>query len=293
VPIPPVRPDGLRGRVFRGSWAVRKGLLTPDQLRSRAWRRLRHDVYADAGLRVDHRLMTVGVSCVAPADAVFAGVSALALAGGDAFATAADPVEVVLPVGRRWRPGPGVRVGVSSSLEDVVVDRHRLSRTGPVRTALDLIRRGPVDDGVVLLDRLAQARLADVAAVRAAAEALPRCRGSRTAREVARLADGLAESPPETRLRLLLHRAGFPAPVAQFRIFDRDGFIARVDFAHPELKIAIEYDGLWHAEPGQFEKDRKRLNRLSAVGWLVIFVTAADLRHPERLLARLVAELAR
>jgi hypothetical protein len=179
VPIPPVRPDGLRGRVFRGSWAVRKGLLTPDQLRSRAWRRLRHDVYADAGLRVDHRLMTVGVSGVAPADAVFAGLSALALAGGDAFATAADPVEVVLPVGRRWRPGPGVRVGVSSSLEDVVVDRHRLSRTGPVRTALDLIRRGPVDDGVVLLDRLAQARLADVAAVRAAAEALPGAEGAR------------------------------------------------------------------------------------------------------------------
>jgi len=183
-------------------------------------------------------------------------------------------------------------VGVSSSLDDVVVDRHRLSRTGPVRTALDLIRRGPVDDGVVLLDRLAQARLADVAAVRAAAEALPRCRGSRMAREVAWLADG-PESPPETRLRLLLHHAGFPAPVAQFRIFDRDGFIARVDFAYPELKIAIEYDGLWHAEPGQFEKDRQRLNRLSAEGWLVIFVTAADLRHPERLLARLVAELAR
>jgi G:T-mismatch repair DNA endonuclease (very short patch repair protein) len=293
VPIPPARPDSLRGRVFRGSWAVRQGLLTPDQLRSRAWRRLRHDVYADALLRVDHRLMTVGVSCVAPAGAVFAGVSALALAGGDAFATAADPVEVVLPVGRRWRPGPGVRVSVSSSLDDVVVDRHRLSRTGPVRTALDLIRRGPVDDGVVLLDRLAQARLADVAAVRAAAEALPRCRGSRMAREVARLADGLAESPPETRLRLLLHRAGFPAPVAQFRIFDREGLIARVDFAYPELKIAIEYDGLWHAEPGQFEKDRKRLNRLSAEGWLVIFVTAADLRHPERLLARLAAELAR
>jgi very-short-patch-repair endonuclease len=66
-----------------------------------------------------------------------------------------------------------------------------------------------------------------------------------------------------------------------------------VDFAYPDLKIAIEYDGLWHAEPGQFEKDRKRLNRLSAEGWLVIFVTAADLRHPERLLARLAAELAR
>jgi very-short-patch-repair endonuclease len=130
-----------------------------------------------------------------------------------------------------------------------------------------------------------------VAAVRAAAEALPRCRGSRTAREVARLADGLAESPPETRLRLLLHRAAsLQGPAASERVVGGREVLL---FAYPELKIVIEYDGLWHAEPGQFEKDRKRLNRLSAEGWLVIFVTAADLRHPERLLARLVAELAR
>jgi hypothetical protein len=292
VPVPPARPEALRAGVFRGSRVVRKGLLPPDQLRSRAWRRLRHDVYADARLPVDHRLKVLGVSCVAPDGTTFAGLSALVLAGGTQFATADDPVEVLLPVGRRWRPGPGVRVGVSSSADDVVVDRHRLSRTGPVRTALDLIRRGDLDDGVVLLDRLAQEGLADVAAVRAAAERLPRCRGSRMARDVAGLADGLAESPQETRLRLLMHRAGLPAPVAQFRIFDQEGFIARVDFAYPDLKIAIEYDGLWHAEPGQFAKDRKRLNRLSEAGWLVIFVTAADLKHPERLLARLVAELA-
>jgi hypothetical protein len=293
VPVPPARPVSLNRRVFRGSWAVRKGLLTPDQLRSRAWRRLRHDVYADARVPLDHRLMAHGVSCVLPPGAVFAGLSALVLAGGNGFATVDDPVEVVLPLGRRWRPGPGVRVSVSSSVDDVVVDWAGLSRTGPVRTAVDLIRRGGLDDGVVLLDRLVQAGLADLAQVRAAAEKLPRSRGSRMARDVAGLADGLAGSPQETRLRLLVHRAGFPAPVAQFRILDREGFVARVDFAYPELRLAIEYDGLWHAEEGQFAKDRRRLNRLSAAGWRVIFVTADDLRHPERLIARLVAELAR
>jgi G:T-mismatch repair DNA endonuclease (very short patch repair protein) len=235
--------------------------------------------------------MTYGVSCVAPAGAVFAGLSALVLAGGNEFATADDPVEVTLPPGSRWRPGPGARVRVSSSTDDVVVGRYGLSRTGPMRTALDLVRRSGLDDGVVLLDRLVQAGLADLTAVRAAAEGLPRCRGSRVARDVTRLADGLAESPQETRLRLLVARAGLPAPVAQFRVFDGEGLVGRVDFAYPELKIAIEYDGLWHAEPGQFAKDRRRLNRLSAAGWRVIFVTAADLRHPDRLIARLVAEL--
>ena len=186
-----------------------------------------------------------------------------------------------------------MRVSVSSSLEDVVVDRHGLSRTGPVRTAIDVIRRGGVDDGAVLLDRLVHAGLVDLVAVRAAAEKLPRSRGSRVARDVALLADGLAASPQETRVRLLLHHAGLPAPVAQFQVFDAEGFVARVDFAYPEIRLAIEYDGLWHAEPKQFAKDRRRLNRLSAAGWRVIFVTAADLLHPERLVARLVAELAR
>jgi hypothetical protein len=272
---------------------VRTGVLTPDQLRSTAWRRLRRDVYADALMPVDHRLLTCAVSLVAPKGAVFSGLSALVLAGGDAFATAEDPVEVTLPPGARWRTAPGVRVSSSSSPGDVVLGRFGLPRTGPVRTALDLVRRRSVDDGVVLLDQLVVAGLADLAHVRAAAAELPRCRGSAVAREVTRLADGLAASPQETRLRLLLLRAGFPPPVAQLRVFDDDGFIGRVDFAYPDRKIVIEYDGLWHAEAGQFAKDRRRINRLLAAGWCVIFVTAADLHRPARLLARVAAELAR
>ena len=294
MPRPPVRPPALRGRVFRGTWALQTGVLTPDQLRSSAWRRLRRDVYADAALPVDHRLLVSGVGLVAPKGAVFSGLSALVLAGGDAFAAPGDPVEVTLPAGERWRAVPGVRVRTALLAEDdVVVGRLGLARTGPGRTALDLVRRGPVDEAVVLLDQLVVAGLADLAGLRVAAAALPRCRGSAVAREVTRLADGLAESPQETRLRLLLLRAGFPPPVPQFRVFDGEGFIGRVDFAYPELKIAIEYDGLWHAEPGQFAKDRGRLNRLLAAGWRVIFVTAADLHRPSRLLARVAAELAR
>ncbi|WP_448625464.1 endonuclease domain-containing protein [Geodermatophilus sp. URMC 64] len=102
------------------------------------------------------------------------------------------------------------------------------------------------------------------------------------------LADGAAESPQETRLRLLLLRSGLPAPVAQFEVRDRDGrFVGRVDFAWPDRRVAAEYDGLWHAEPGQFARDRQRLNRLQAAGWRVVHVTAADLQRPAELLARL------
>ena len=60
-----------------------------------------------------------------------------------------------------------------------------------------------------------------------------------------------------------------------------------MDFAWPEHRIALEYDGLWHAEPRQFAKDRERLNRLRAAGWTVIFVTAIHLHQPDHLLREL------
>jgi G:T-mismatch repair DNA endonuclease (very short patch repair protein) len=109
---------------------------------------------------------------------------------------------------------------------------------------------------------------------------------------VAALADGRAESPQETRVRLLVGRSDLPVPVAQYRVFDERGFVARVDFAWPDRRVAVEYDGLWHAEAGQFARDRQRLNRLQEAGWRVVFVTAADLRDPDRLVARIRAALA-
>ncbi len=50
---------------------------------------------------------------------------------------------------------------------------------------------------------------------------------------------------------------------------------------------------MWHGQPQQVGKDRARLDRLTACGWRVLFVTAADLRDPVRLVARIAAELAR
>jgi very-short-patch-repair endonuclease len=158
-------------------------------------------------------------------------------------------------------------------------------------TALRLAGILPGDDAVVAVDQLLAARVIDVEPVRrlAAAASGP---GSARARKVMALADGLAESPQETRLRLLIGRSDLPAPVAQYRVRVDGQVRARVDFAWPERKVALEYDGLWHAEAGQFAKDRRRLNALQAAGWRVVFVTAADLHRPAELLARIAVALA-
>jgi hypothetical protein len=144
---------------------------------------------------------------------------------------------------------------------------------------------------VVAIDRLIATGVVDLAPVRVSAAAA-RGPGSARARTVASLADGRAESPQETRLRLLMLRGGLPAPVPQFSVRVDGRFVARVDFAWPDRKVAVEYDGLWHAEEGQFARDRQRLNRLHAAGWRVVFVTATDMHDPERLLALIAAALA-
>jgi very-short-patch-repair endonuclease len=58
-----------------------------------------------------------------------------------------------------------------------------------------------------------------------------------------------------------------------------------VDLAYPDLRVAVEYDGAWHAADRQFARDRRRLNRLTGAGWVVLHVTAADLRDPAGVVA--------
>ena len=80
--------------------------------------------------------------------------------------------------------------------------------------------------------------------------------------------------------------------MAQYVVRVARGFVARVDSARPERRVAVEYDGAWHADPGRSARDRRRLDRLHAAGWRVVFVTEADLYRPEELLARTAAAMA-
>ena len=292
VPRAASRPPVLEGTVFRGTTAVARGLLTSKQLRGPAWRRLRQDVYADARLPVTHDLLVAGVGLVLPHGAAFGGRSAAVSWGVPDVATAEDPVYVLLPRGTRWNAGPGVRCRQQTG-EQTFVRHGRRWCTSRLDTAIDLVRFEPGDEAVVVLDHLIREGLVELPAVRSALEGRDPCFGLARARRAAHLADGLAESRQETRLRLLLLRGGLPPPVAQHVIRSGGTFLARVDLAYPDLRLAIEYDGLHHAGREAFFADRRRLDRLTAAGWTVVHVTAEDMRHPVRLLARIRAARAR
>jgi very-short-patch-repair endonuclease len=291
MPPRPHRPPELRGRVFRGSAAVRAGLLTRHQLHSSAWQRLFPDVYACADLPVTHELRTAAVTQIVLPGAVASARSAAVL-WDVGLAADADDVEVTVPARCRAGAVPGVQVTRRRLATEDATARRGVPLTTPLRTALDLGRLQPGDDAVIALDRFLSTGLVFLDEVRTAA--VPATgRDCRRIRAAVNLADGLAESPQETRLRLLVHRADLPNPVAQYRIRVDGRFLARADFAWPEHRLALEYDGAWHGEPSQFRRDRRRLNRLTAAGWRVIFVTAADLRDPAALIARIAQALAR
>lgn len=292
MPRPPHQPtELLTAEPFLGWWAVDAGLLTLDQLRSSAWRRLFRGVYVHRDISVTHQLRA-HAACVLLPFAVVSGRSAAVLWDVD-LAGPEDDVEVTVPPRAHPTRVPGLRVRRAE-----ISRAHRALRRGiPVTsadaTAVRLAGLLAGDAAVIAVDQLVDAGHSDLERVRDLA-ACARGRGAARARAACALADGLAQSPQETRVRLLLHRSDLPAPTAQYRVLDDRGrFVARVDFGWPERKLALEYDGQWHAAPGQFAKDRERLNRLTAAGWRVVFVTAEDLRDPIRLLRRIAAELTR
>lgn len=104
-----------------------------------------------------------------------------------------------------------------------------------------------------------------------------RLHGAGRTAAVVDLADARDESPQEFRLRVGLIMHGLPAPVPQFVVRHSGHFVARVDPAYPDRRLAIEYDGQWHADLGQLRRDRQRMNRLLTAGWRVVHVTARDL----------------
>jgi hypothetical protein len=270
------RPEGLAGNVFRGSDAVRFGMLSKNQLRSPAWFRVRHDVYADSRVDRDHNLSCAAARLCLPKDAVLAGASAAYLHGIAHAASFSDPVCVIAP--------RGLRLGTQNSL---AAHHHALDdvevadgMTTPDRTAWDVARWYEVTRAVAILDGLLARALVTPQSLREAAAYRP----SKRATEVLALADGRAQSPPESGIRIRIVLAGLPVPIPQLPVPVGDDLILHPDLAWPDFMTALEYDGAWHASLAQSERDRRRLNALVAAGWTVLHVTAADLRDFDRVL---------
>lgn len=139
---------------FRGSSAVRAGLVTWDRLRGPRYLRLFPDVDVPVGVRPpDLRLRSTAAFRLVEGRGVLSGYSAAELL--DASRGPRDaPAEVTVPGGgHRMLPGLLVRRDLLAPGEITCVGDVR--RTSPMRTAFDLGRGDDLVEAVVAVDALA------------------------------------------------------------------------------------------------------------------------------------------
>lgn len=188
---------------FRGSQAVKDGVLTRSELCTR-YRAVFRDVYIrrEAELTAAVKARAAWLST----GATLAGISAAAILGTKWLDPVA-PVEIV----RADRHGqPGIVVHTYALADDEVNMVWGMRATTAARTAFDIGCALPAAKAVPILDALLNATGIKPADVVAVADRHPGARGVRGLRGALELADGGAESPQESRVRLLLVRAGLP-----------------------------------------------------------------------------------
>lgn len=92
-------------------------------------------------------------------------------------------------------------------------------------------------------------------------------------------------SPRESATRLHLVLAGLPEPALNVDVFDyRNRFLACIDLAYVNYRIAIEYQGELHKN--SYAHDIERIERLRAEGWIVIQVSRVLAAQPKELVRR-------
>jgi very-short-patch-repair endonuclease len=282
------RPPQLRHGPFRSRDAIAAGLLTPDQLRSVAWRRLGRGVYIDAELAVTPLVRIRAAELWLPAEAAITARSAAQVWGVDL----ADPDNIVEVVSsRRIRPMPGLVARATHIAADEVTIHRGIRLTTPLHTAWEIARALPEVSAIGWIDALARRRRLSRRELRAHAGRHVGEPGNRPAGRTLVLCDPRAESPPESRLRIEMLRAGLPIPIPQFDVLVGGFFVARLDFAWPEFRFGVEYDGQWHADTGQLHRDRSRLRELNAAGWRIFYVTREDMRDIPALMQQIAAAL--
>lgn len=279
----------VREHPFIGTEALADGRVSRRALRSRH-EMVYRNVYLPKGQALNAATRGVAAWLWSSRTAVVAGLSASAL-HGSRWVDPQLPAELYR---RNGKPVDGIVIHRDELTDEDVCQVRGIPATTPVRTAFDLGRRRGLTTAVLRLDALANATKLEADQVDALARRHPGVRGLVQLRQVLRLMDGGAESPQETRTRLLLVRAGLPKPQTQIIVCDDFGNPwARIDMGYPEWRVGIEYDGAQHwTDPRQRAYDIDRHAELFRRGWRIIRVSSDMLScRPEVVLARVCAAL--
>jgi very-short-patch-repair endonuclease len=259
-------------------------------------RRLAQGLYsstpAPTGAEERHRELCRGLLLLYP-DALLAGRSAVVAHGLPTWQIPLATALLHRPIHRQiMRSGAVIRT----------LDPHddtSSTDTGAVQSTAAALVQVALDHGTVPAVVSADAAVARRLVTPDALEAeVRRRRGdpwSQRAEAMLTFIDARSESPGETRLRVMLASWGL-AVVSQVVIRDGSQVVARADLGIQNTKVLIEFDGLVKYTDGGPEalvKEKRREDRLRALGYIVLRFTWADLESPARVLAIVRAAVAR
>lgn len=290
-PSPPTRPEDSNAelslvRPFTLADAAAAGVsrrVVDRMMRQGLVRRVLKSVYVDSSTPDSLELRAAALAKAVPDAAIVCDRTAAWLLGADVLGAAGrdgiPPVDVYRLRGgnrvRRPQCHGGTRtLQVSTDITSI----DGIQTTNPLRTALDLGRFLRRYDAIAAMDAMMRVGGFTVADLKAE---LPRFKGQRGVVQLRSLVphvNRLAESPAESRVRLILIDAGLPTPQLQWEVVNSAGVVIyRLDLAYPELMLAIEYDGReFHSSDADRAHDAARRARLRAMGWRILVLTADD-----------------
>jgi hypothetical protein len=266
--------------------------------RQREWRTLLPGVYLVNALAhprewveldVDTRLWAARL--MHGADTVFCGETAARLLGIQGLDRDDGTIHLRLAPGNERHQVRGVRIHTQQVDEEDIVTRGAFRLTSPQRTVLDIVLVHRREVAVSALDSALNQRLiqpTDLELMRYAG------RGRRGAERAAGwwdLADGRAESPLETRARLVTIAGGVPPDDLQYPVYDGHGVLLGFGdlawFRPRRRTLILETDGRdVHERPIALFRDRYRANDFLTAGDVdVLRATWRDVDRPAYLLS--------
>ncbi len=265
--------------LFVGSEALAAGKVNRYQLRTQ-YDAVFRNVYVARGTELTPVDKAVAAWLWSGRKATLVGLSAAAL-HGSRWIDAKHPAELNQP--SQHETG-GIVLHSDNLWDDETCLVHGITVTTPERTAFDLGRRRGLETAVIRVDALLQVgkfKLSDVQPLLQRHKGIP---GIVQLRRVLELADDGAESPQETRLRLVFTDAGMRPTQTQIEVFGHwRELVGRIDMGWPEWKVGVQYDGVQHwTDPSQRTKDIDQNVEYQDLGWRIVRVGADLLRYRQR-----------
>lgn len=278
------------GRPFIGSEAVATGRISAHRLRTEC-QRLYPDIYVERSHGLQPGVWVRGAALWAPAGAVIGGLGAALLHRERWYAPASVPTEIDVYCPGTPRQVRGVRIRRMSRAfpPGHLVVAGGIRFTSASRTAIDVARWEDDDDtAIAKIDAVCNRSKTLVDSLATTVEQMRGLHGVSRVGSLLTWCDELADSPRETRLRLMLVRAGLPAPTPQVTIYNEHGVkIATPDLCYEAEKVAIFYDSELHREKSTWEFDAWANAQLAELGWAVFRVTAKMMRSETALMRQI------